>query len=193
MQIFRPTRFRENQDGAAAVEFALILPILLTIYIGVVNAFDAYRASRLMSRATVVMADQVTRLTAGQQMTDQRMAFYENVVQTIMGPYADARDFNITVTGINNPFGPPNDPRLVWTLASNPSKRVCQDDLEKYDLPQIPAADSVILVTISGTYSPLPINFYPDAFEWADYQLEDFQVRRPRFQDEVEYDGTSEC
>jgi len=174
------------RSGTAAVEFAIILPLLLTVLIGMVNLFDGQRASRLMTRVAVTVADLVTR--EDDIFTDDDFTEQQAIAETILGSYAVGTSFNLAIASIVNPFGGAGTPVLQWSLSTDPAKRICQDDLENYEVPQIPVSDSVILVDVSGTFSPTLL-----WRDWTTYNLSEIQVRRPRVQDEIEYDGTSVC
>ena len=57
----RGSVFAKNEEGVAAVEFALILPIMLAAYMGVVELSQALNADRKMTRATSTIADLASR------------------------------------------------------------------------------------------------------------------------------------
>lgn len=54
-------RFRRDEDGVAAVEFAMIVPALVTLYLGCVDLTMGYTIYRKVLHATSVMSDLVTR------------------------------------------------------------------------------------------------------------------------------------
>jgi Flp pilus assembly protein TadG len=58
----RPRRsFRRDQRGAAAMEFALMLPILVTLQIGSVELVKAFEAQRRIAHVAAAMADVVSQ------------------------------------------------------------------------------------------------------------------------------------
>ncbi|HHK73999.1 MAG TPA: pilus assembly protein, partial [Rhizobiales bacterium] len=57
----RENVFSRHEKGAVAVEFALILPIMLATYLGVVELSQALNADRKMTRATSAIADLAAR------------------------------------------------------------------------------------------------------------------------------------
>lgn len=46
-----------DQEGAAAIEFALILPILFVLHVGAAEALEAYQAQRNVAHIASAMAD----------------------------------------------------------------------------------------------------------------------------------------
>lgn len=54
-------RFRRDPNGVAAVEFALIFPVLLALYLGVVDASQILTASRKASHVSSAVGDLVAQ------------------------------------------------------------------------------------------------------------------------------------
>lgn len=54
-------RFRRNERGAAAVEFALIVPFLITLYMGSIEASSLFTVDRRIEVIASSMADLVAR------------------------------------------------------------------------------------------------------------------------------------
>jgi hypothetical protein len=69
---------RQDQRGISAVEFALILPFMLTLYLGIVELSKGYMASQRMTLVARTLAD----LTAQQQQLQSGGT--TNVTETIM-------------------------------------------------------------------------------------------------------------
>jgi Flp pilus assembly protein TadG len=55
------SRFKRNERGAAAVEFALILPFLLTLYLGSIEASSLFTVDRRVEVIATTMADLIAR------------------------------------------------------------------------------------------------------------------------------------
>lgn len=60
----------ESESGTAALEFALILPVLLMLYYGTVQLTDFLSVKHKLSSASAVMADLVTRHRDAIQVAD---------------------------------------------------------------------------------------------------------------------------
>ena len=54
-------RARRNQDGAAAVEFALLAPIMITLYFGLVEVCEAILADRKANHVASAVGDLVAQ------------------------------------------------------------------------------------------------------------------------------------
>ncbi len=80
-------RFRRACEGIAAVEFALILPLMLLLYLGSAETTQAVMASRKAAVAARTMSDLVGQQTANTNMTDTMMGNIFNAAATIMQPF----------------------------------------------------------------------------------------------------------
>lgn len=69
-------RFRRDTRGAAAVEFALTLPILVTLQLGSVELVRAFEAQRRIAHVAAAMADVVSqgRTVSQAQLNDTYLA-----------------------------------------------------------------------------------------------------------------------
>ena len=63
----RRLSFRRDQRGVAAVEFALMLPILVTLQLGSVELVRAFEAQRRIAHVAAAMADVVSQGTTVSQ------------------------------------------------------------------------------------------------------------------------------
>jgi Flp pilus assembly protein TadG len=85
-------RFAADQDGVSAVEFAILLPLMLTLYLGGVEVSQAVSADR----KTTLVAHTVGDLTAqASNVTTADMTNVLNASSAVAYPFAAA---NLTVT-----------------------------------------------------------------------------------------------
>ena len=78
-------RFQTNRDGAAAVEFALLLPLFLVIYLCVIEFTQAFMVQRRAHHSASMMADIVSQSGS---VTRAQLADYFAVGGLIMAPYS---------------------------------------------------------------------------------------------------------
>ncbi len=90
-------RLGADQRGLSAVEFALILPIMLALYFGAVELGDALTISRKVNLVGSTLADLVTQ---SKEITDTDMTNIFNAATSIMTPYGTA-SLRMKVTGVN--------------------------------------------------------------------------------------------
>lgn len=66
--------FRDNRRAVAAVEFALMVPVMMTVWVGMVVSTDAMTADKKVSTLTRTLADMTTQMVAVSQ-TDMDSIF----------------------------------------------------------------------------------------------------------------------
>lgn len=88
-------RFREEAKGVAAVEFAIIAPVLILMFIGTLEISLAIAVNRKVSRISSTVADLVTQ---SQSLTSSDIDAIMDVSSKIMYPYKN--DVGIIITGI---------------------------------------------------------------------------------------------
>lgn len=109
-----PKRFRRDTRGAAALEFALILPGMLAIYLGGIQVSSAVIANQKVTHATSVLADLVTQVDGG--ISDTDMENILDAVTTVITPYPTAQ-FSVVVSGVR--MDEDGVARVVWSDARN--------------------------------------------------------------------------
>ena len=75
-----------DQRGVAAVEFALILPVLLLLYFGSIETASLYSADRRVANVAGTMGDLISR--AKDTITESQITDYFQAASGIMQPYA---------------------------------------------------------------------------------------------------------
>lgn len=80
-------RFVENRNGIAAVEFAFILPIMLTIYFGLVEVGQGVMADRKVTALNRALADLAGQATA---IANSDMSNIFDAATTVMLPFTDS-------------------------------------------------------------------------------------------------------
>lgn len=88
--------FREARSGAGAVEFAILAPILLMLYIGAFEITVGMSVAKRASRSAGTIADLVTQQS---EMTKAKLAAMTGVANSIFVPYA-AKNLKLKVSGI---------------------------------------------------------------------------------------------
>jgi Flp pilus assembly protein TadG len=90
------SRFRKDRRGIAAVEFAMILPVMLTFYLGTFEGSNAIIAKRKVDNAAETVGGIVAR---SGQMDATRMANALMISEAIIGS-DDASAMTLTVTAV---------------------------------------------------------------------------------------------
>jgi len=125
---------RENDQGIAAVEFALILPLMLMIYMGLVELSRGMRAAQKLDLVTHTIADLTAQqLTGGQNngqagLREADIAAIFSAANTLMAPLPVANlKMTISEVNITSPAANTWQARTVWTVTRNSATaRPCQ-------------------------------------------------------------------
>jgi Flp pilus assembly protein TadG len=88
--------FAGGQDGMAAVEFAVILPFMLTAYLGGVEVGDGVAIDRKVAITTRAVADLASRYT---KISNADMTTILGASSTIIAPYPSG-PLAVTISGV---------------------------------------------------------------------------------------------
>jgi Flp pilus assembly protein TadG len=166
-----------SECGSAAIEFALILPVLIGLLLGTLASFDDYRASQMVSRAAVTTVDLVTRLSS---MDDDMSAKIYASAQGVTGTFSHALDLAVVISSIS--FSEKGGLTLEWSISNKTGKELKGGDVKDLDLPEMADGDTIIAVTVNAKYTP-----FIDVALFSDSDLSVTQFRRPRFVRAVEF------
>jgi|GEM_PF-6649255 len=169
-----------DNEAVAAVEFAVVLPFLVLIFINVVSFYDGFRGDKAMTKVNSVLVDLATR--DREAIDDADFDELVAIGEAIAGKYAVDSEFTVVISSIRNVFDADgdDDPELVWSRSNDDDAVITQSDVNSLDLPDIGEGESVIFVSTRAKYTPFLTNRILGSFT-----LSADQVRRPRFVSEV--------
>ncbi len=90
-------RLRSDQSGVGAVEFALIAPVLIILYMGSLEVSVAMSVNKKLARASSTVADLMTQDDSVDTTLLKSMV---NVAQSVMMPFP-ANGMKVKITGIS--------------------------------------------------------------------------------------------
>lgn len=140
----RVLRCISSRSGSVAVEFALIAPILLLLFIGVFEAEEAIRADMKVSTAAQTMAMLVAIQSS---VTATQMSDYCTAAGYVMAPFSSG-SLKIAVASVTNNAG---------TIRQDWSDTTCGDaaaitDATGIAASMVPTATNSVIV-VQATYS----------------------------------------
>ena len=104
-------RFTRDKRGIAAIEFALIVPLMLTMYLGTIEISTAVSINKKVSRVSATVADLVTQQT---EVNKSQLEDIMAVGESVLFPYvADKPD--ITIIAINVDSSYPQGGKIAWS------------------------------------------------------------------------------
>jgi Flp pilus assembly protein TadG len=90
------SRLRHDERGVSAVEFAMLLPLMLTMYLGSVEISQGVSASRKVTLTTRTVADLVSQVSSINN-TDMQNSL--NAAATVMSPFS-SNNLKVVVTSV---------------------------------------------------------------------------------------------
>ena len=173
-------KFSKNCEAVAAMEFAILLPLMVTLYFGAIEISQLVHADRRVTNSTSTMADLTARLRSVTicDIEDIFMATRQ------IADGADMAGLSLRLSSIvENPGG---QPVVQWSQARN--MQATQTD-EVIDLPEglLPESGSIIKAELNYTYKGLLGYQLPESMN-----LTETYYLRPRASDTVEWVGPDE-
>ncbi len=174
-------RFVREDGGLAAVEFALIVPIMVTAYLGSVDLTQAIMVDRKVSIVTSSIGDLVAQ---SEKMNSGDINNIFDIARALMSPY-DTSTVAMRVTSLEitaNQQGEERRAKVIWSEGQNKSPHPVNMEIL---VPESIAknATSVILTEGSYTFTPLFGQIFTSSLT-----LEDEYYHIPRKSDEVEWE-----
>nr|WP_295111743.1 TadE/TadG family type IV pilus assembly protein [uncultured Caulobacter sp.] len=177
-------RFWRSRRGATAVEFALIAPILITLYCGMAEMTQAMMAQRRLSNIASAIGDLVAQSSqTGPLKTNDIF----KIGNTIMAPFPTTGALKMCLVSItSNSTGKDT---VAWSKPSVSNMTNCPAPgavLTDVSTGVLPANQSVIMARVSYTYTPAIKMFLPSGLTFnRTYYL------RPRKTDTVLWNTAS--
>lgn len=177
-------RILDDQNGVAAIEFAMVMPFLVFFMVGAINLFDGYQGAEAYQKAGTTVVDLVTRQETDFGDTERDVIFA--TADALLGNYGSSDDFEISITSVSNIFDSNSDPALTieWSEANIASAEITEEELDNYKIPSIPEGGTVILIVMSGSYKSFISTDY-----FGEYNYNRYFIRRPRFLDSIPYES----
>jgi Flp pilus assembly protein TadG len=157
--------FIAAKDGVAAVEFGLIVPVMLVLFLGCVELSQGVAASRRVSQAAGTAGDLVAQVPKDTTPTNTYIQNIMDVSSYILAPYNTSTlkmEIKSIISGATA-----TSTREVWTCkydgASPNVACTCPTTTTAYVLPTglVGANDGVIVASVEYGYRPLvSLNFF---------------------------------
>lgn len=139
--------WRRDERGVSAVEFAMILPIMIVLYIGAVEFSHALTIDRRVTSVASAAADLVAQ---SEEITDAELLDIFEASTSIMLPYT-ADPISIVLTSVVADEN--NDTTVAWSAAHNGTPH---GENTAFSLPDglTQPFSSVIVAEVSYSYDP---------------------------------------
>jgi Flp pilus assembly protein TadG len=141
------TRLVRDQRGLAAIEFAMLLPLMLTLYLGGVELSQAIGADRKVTLTARAVADLVAQ---GTSVNNSEMTNILNAALAVVAPYPTS-NLKVTVSSIN--VDAQGAGKIGWSDSYNSTARPVNQAVTLPSALQIPNT-TLIWGEVSYAYTP---------------------------------------
>lgn len=156
-------RFIKRTDGIAAVEFALIVPIMATMFIGSVEMSQAITANRRVTMVASTIGDLAARNDAN--VTDAQILDMMNVGTYLLEPFKaynaswPANVLKVTLSVVGSSATDATKTKLEWQCSYNASNTIsvsCTCPQTNIVIPAglVTTSDYVVIATATYGYKP---------------------------------------
>ena len=154
-------RFRRDQGGIAAVEFALIVPIMALMFIGAVEMSQAITVDRRVTQVASSTADLVAR--SEKQIAQTEITDIMRVGSYIFKPYSQD-PVQIVIRNVTSSPTNATIAKQSWscTYTGTGQTQTCACSSSNYTLPGnlVTTNDSVVISEVTYNYKPLVFDFF---------------------------------
>lgn len=172
----RISRFHKAHRGVAAVEFTLIAPFMIALWLGSVELSQGVTIDRKVSLASSALADLVTQQV---NLTANEMDDIMDATTAIMMPY-NVANLSIQIAGVD--IDDDGDTTVMWSESRNgPAAPVGGE----YTIPEPLAQPNSFLVVAQLSYAHTPATTHALT---GPITLTDEFFLRPRRSDSITYD-----
>jgi Flp pilus assembly protein TadG len=154
----RPLRgFAKDQRGVAAVEFALVLPIVLLLLLGCYEIPRLVLIHQKIARTASGVADLVSQ--ADDPLTSSQLTDVYSAAGAMMEPYDIVTDGAVIITSINNPTG--SGATITWQRRRGSEGEPSKVGTATGQTPTLPAGlmpdagESVLVAEVYFNYLPI--------------------------------------
>ena len=154
-------KFRRSQDGVAAIEFALIIPLMLTSFFGVSEIANYILAARKVSNVASSAADLVAQDTL---VTTPEMNDIMGALDVIMHPFNTSNaTIRITCVAAHATTGATT---VAWSDARHIAPRAVNSAISIPNI--VPKGQSVIMAEVTFRYQTLFGQYLTDGMTVSD-------------------------
>jgi len=166
-------RFLRDKRGVSAVEFAMLLPLMVTLYIGGVEVSQAIAVDRKVTLVARTLGDLVAQSTS---VNAADMTNILNAASTVVQPYSDSL-IKITVSRVD--IDNAGAAKVVWSKTKNGTARAVDSNVT---LPAALNTANTSLIWAESEYGYTPTIGYVIT---GTMNLKDQIYMRPRLSDTV--------
>jgi Flp pilus assembly protein TadG len=171
--IARIVSFAGDRRGISAVEFAMLLPLMVTLYLGVVEVTQGVAIDRKVTLTTRTMADLASRVTS---INNADMGNMLNATSAVIAPY-DQSKVKVVLSAVN--IDANGTAKIGWSDTLHGSARAVGSTVA---VPTVLATPNTTLIWSEVSYNYAPTFGYVLT---GNMNLTDQIYMRPRLSDTI--------
>jgi Flp pilus assembly protein TadG len=157
-------RFADDGKGVSAIEFAIIAPVLLLLYLGMSELTLAMMASRRTSHLGATIGDLAAQ---SDTLTPDNISDMWQIGNSIMAPFDTGTNLRIRVSSVTmNAAG--TQALVDWSQATNEAEYVAGVQITSITTTQIAANESLILTEVEYDYDSPVGDFFISGTTFTD-------------------------
>ena len=175
-----PCQLIADRDGAVAIEFALIFPMMFTLFMGSIEVTNLLMANLKTTAATEAASDLLAQTRASSNTTNKAgLDSYNVAAGDTMSPFPTS---GLKVAFASIVFDASSNPSVGWHYEENSAPAITTASLDTATLKKLlentasPTSDSVVMVKATYVYSS-PISFVLG----KTYTFTDIAYNHPRY------------
>jgi Flp pilus assembly protein TadG len=143
----RIASLRRDQSGVSAVEFAMVLPVMLTMYLGAVEISQGVAIHRKVTMTARTVADLASQTTS---INNTDMTNLLNASSAVVAPFPDSQ-LKVTVSAIN--IDANGIARVAWSDSRNGTARAVNSTVPLPPALNVPSSQ-LIWSEVHYNYTP---------------------------------------
>ncbi len=159
----RLRRFVDDRRGVSAVEFALIAPILIMIYLGLAELTLGMMASRRTSHLAATIGDLAAQ---SENLTDSNITDLWAIGTSMMQPFDTGTNLKMRLTSVT--MGNNKVATVNWSQSQNMTKYSTGAAITTITTDQIAAGESLMMTEVEYDYDSPIGNFLPGTSKFND-------------------------
>ncbi|MBY0382873.1 MAG: pilus assembly protein [Xanthobacteraceae bacterium] len=178
----RARRLRGDTSGMAAIEFAVLFPLILLIFFGTIGVSDGVAVDRKVTILTRTLSDLISQAA---QIGPVDLSNAYAIGTVIMTPYANGPiKAKVTQLYIDSST---SLPKVSWVSAYNDTPHACNETITIPDGLKIPGT-YLIMSEVKYAFKPAA-GISGGTFQPPTFNISDQTFTRPRQSASVQYNG----
>lgn len=169
-------KFRRDDSAVSAVEFAMLLPLILLLLLG---GFDMARAIDVKTKTSLLSRTISDFVSQGDSVTTSQLATIVQAARSVMYPYPfDASVLTVTVESIRESTKTPGKYVIDWSYTPSGKPAASSKDV---DTPYVPPVPTVVRTTVDYTYNLKFVGFLGERLGRNSFDMQSTTYMAPRW------------